>query len=58
MLPLMIAFLADGHRSLQQFMNSALKGGHVIPKQVEEDEELLFWNANTPEEWDAFSKRR
>lgn len=58
MLPLTLAFLAGGSQSLQQLMDFALQRGQIIPKQVEEDEELLFWNANTPEEWDAFVNRR
>lgn len=56
-LPLVLECQAAGQHSLQKLMDSALTHGLVIPKQVEQDGLPLFWNSNTPAEWDAFAAR-
>jgi len=56
-LPLILERMKASQHSLQELLDSALTHGLVIPHEVEPDASPLFWNSNTPEEWNAFTAR-
>ncbi len=56
-LPVILKRMEVSQHSLQELLDSALTLGLVIPQQVNQDASPLFWNSNTPAEWNAFTSR-